>query len=192
VAQNKTAPLSGASKFSLAFWREGVFRRTYTHGGREMEVAGFRARIQHAGRREELGLHTNDREAAARAAVKGVPTVGDVIKGASKTGDIAAITLRGYSPKAFEDKSANGFSKMRKVSPTEAVAAIRAGKWARQIAALRSATGADRDRLKRCLPAFLWAGKFTGRNNKGIESYSGLLCADRDKTGSGDGVRPAS
>lgn len=121
VAQKKTAPLSTASKFSPAFWRDRVFRRTYTHGGEACEVAEFRARIQHAGKREEVGLNTNDREAAARAAAKlysrvkatgwtaalaefapdrasakGVPTVGAVIEAASLSGGVGANTLRGY------------------------------------------------------------------------------------------------
>lgn len=121
VAQKTTAPVSTTSKFSPAFWRDRVFRRTYTHAGEQCEVAEFRARIQHAGRREEIGLNTNDREAAARAAAKlysrvkaagwaialaefapdrsaakGVPTVGDIIKAASESNGLGANTLRGY------------------------------------------------------------------------------------------------
>jgi P4 family phage/plasmid primase-like protien len=61
------------------------------------------------------------------------------------------------------------------------IADIQRGKWARQIAALRSATGDNADKLKKLLPAILWAGKFTTRKNEGIEKFSGLLCADIDK-----------
>jgi len=66
-------------------------------------------------------------------------------------------------------------------TPVDAIEAIRSGKYANQIAALRSATGDARDRQKKLLPALLWAGKFTGRKNTGIETFSGLLCADIDK-----------
>lgn len=65
-------------------------------------------------------------------------------------------------------------------TPAQAVEDIRTGKWEGQIAALRAATGDERDRLKRTLPAFLFAGKFTSRRNEGIEKFSGLLCADVD------------
>ncbi len=120
VAQKKTAPLSTASKFTPAHWRDRVFRRTYQNAGETCEVQEFRARIQHAGRREEIALGTNDKEAASRTAAKlyqrvkaagwtvalaefapdrstakGVPTVGDVIEAASQA-DISASSLRGY------------------------------------------------------------------------------------------------
>ena len=86
-----------------------------------MRGPGVRARIQSAAKREEIGLNTNDREAAARAAAKlysrvkaagwavalaelppdrnaakGVPTVGEVIVAASKSADVGANSLRGY------------------------------------------------------------------------------------------------
>lgn len=121
VAQKKSAPLSTASKFTPAHWRERVFRRTYDHAGQTAEVQEFRARIQHAGRREEIGLGTNDKEAAARAAAKlfsrvkaagwavalaefdpdrntakGVPTVGEVVAAASQSADVSPRSLRGY------------------------------------------------------------------------------------------------
>jgi hypothetical protein len=66
-------------------------------------------------------------------------------------------------------------------TPADAIADIQSGKWSKEIAALRSATGDERDRLKKTLPAFLWAGKFTTRKNDGIEKFSGYLCADVDK-----------
>ena len=66
-------------------------------------------------------------------------------------------------------------------SAAEIIANIQRGNWARQIAALRSVNGDEADRLKKLLPAILWTGKFTARKNAGIESFSGLLCADIDK-----------
>jgi len=66
-------------------------------------------------------------------------------------------------------------------SAAEIIADIQRGKWAMQITALRSATGDNADKLKKLLPAILWAGKFTARKNDGIEIFSGYLCADIDK-----------
>lgn len=66
-------------------------------------------------------------------------------------------------------------------TPADAIADIVSGKWASEISALRSATCDERDRLKKTLPAILWAGKFTSRRNEGIEEFSGLICADVDK-----------
>ncbi len=65
--------------------------------------------------------------------------------------------------------------------PADAIADIQSGKWAKQIAALRNSSGDEADKLKKTLPAFLWAGKFTSRKNGGIEKFSGYLCADIDK-----------
>ncbi len=121
VAQKKSAPLSAASKFTPAHWRERVFRRTYDHAGQTAEIQEFRARIQHAGRREEIALGTNDKEQAARTAAKlytrvkaagwaialaefdpdrntakGVPTVGEVVAAASLSADVSPRSLRGY------------------------------------------------------------------------------------------------
>jgi hypothetical protein len=66
-------------------------------------------------------------------------------------------------------------------TPAVAIADIQSGKWAKEITALRAATGDVRDRLKKLLPAFLWAGKFSTRKNDGVENFSGLICADVDK-----------
>ena len=122
VAKKNSFATFQKSKLSPAYWRERVFRPVYGLKDDRREVLEFWARIQHAGRREAIGLATNDREAASRtaaklysrvkaagwtialaefapdrSAVKGVPTVGEVIEAASKSAaDIAAITLRGY------------------------------------------------------------------------------------------------
>jgi len=65
--------------------------------------------------------------------------------------------------------------------PAAAIADIQSGKWANQIAALRTTTGDEADRLKKQLPGLLWTGTFASRRNEGIESFSGYLCADIDK-----------
>src|ERR1700733_8715835 len=54
-----------ASRFSVEYWRERVFRPTYGHGE---EVLEWYAQIQYRGRREKVGLGTNNKEAASRQA----------------------------------------------------------------------------------------------------------------------------
>jgi hypothetical protein len=66
-------------------------------------------------------------------------------------------------------------------TPAEIIADIQTGRWAKEIAAVRAATGDEAARLKRKLPAVLWSGKFNGRSNKGLIQHSGLICADIDK-----------
>jgi integrase len=121
VAKKNSSATFQKSKLSPAYWRGRVFRPEYGEKGDRREVLEFWARIQHAGRREAIGLATNDREAASRAAaklyqrvksagwtialaefapdrnqVKGVPTVGEVIEAARKSADVGANSLRGY------------------------------------------------------------------------------------------------
>jgi integrase len=121
VAKKSSFATFQKSKLSPAYWRDKVFRPEYGDKGNRIEVSQFYARIQHAGRREAIGLNSNDREAAARIAsklysrvkaagwsvalaefapdkekVKGVPTVGAVVEAASQSPDIGANTLRGY------------------------------------------------------------------------------------------------
>jgi integrase len=57
-----------ASRFTAAYWASRVYRPTYNRNGETFEVAEWYAQIQHAGRREKVGLATNDREAASRKA----------------------------------------------------------------------------------------------------------------------------
>lgn len=66
-------------------------------------------------------------------------------------------------------------------TPAQAFADIQTGKWSKHIAALRSATGDTRTKLKKKLPAFLWSGTFSHRANNGLIKHSGLICADIDK-----------
>jgi integrase len=109
------------SKFAPGYWRARVFRPAYNHGTELKEVQEFWCRIQQGGRREAIGLGTNDKEAAGRVAAKlftrvkaagwavalaefapdrntgkGVPTVGEVIEAASASADVNANSLRGY------------------------------------------------------------------------------------------------
>src|SRR5271156_775684 len=56
-----------ASRFSVEYWRERVFRPTYPDGG---EVLEWYAQIQYRGRREKVGLGTNNKEAASRQATQ--------------------------------------------------------------------------------------------------------------------------
>lgn len=120
VAKKNSFASLQKSKLSPAYWRERVFRPSYGTGTERREVLEFWARIQHAGKREAIGLASNDREAASRIAaklyarikssgwavalaefapdrnqVKGVPTVGELIE-AANAADIGANTLRGY------------------------------------------------------------------------------------------------
>jgi AAA domain/VirE N-terminal domain len=67
-------------------------------------------------------------------------------------------------------------------SAESAVASIQNGRWQTEIDSLRSAVDdANRAFVKRSLPAILWTGKFSVRNNTGCEQFSGLICADIDK-----------
>src|SRR5208282_496398 len=64
-----------ASRFSAVHWLGTVFRPTYTRGGETLEVAEWYAQIQHAGRREKVGLGTNDKQTASRTAARFYQTV---------------------------------------------------------------------------------------------------------------------
>jgi integrase len=75
------------SRFSPAYWREKLLRPTYHRGGSQIEVAEWYCQIQHAGRREKVGLGTNDREAASRKAARFYQTL------RSKGWDVALAEL---------------------------------------------------------------------------------------------------
>lgn len=66
-------------------------------------------------------------------------------------------------------------------TPEDFIRDIQSGRWAKQVAAVRAATGDEAALLKRKLPAVLWGGTFSGRSNKGLIQRSGLICADIDK-----------
>ncbi len=122
MAKESTFATFSTSKFSPTFWAAKVFRPKYAENGIRCEVKQWYARLQHAGRREAIGLGTNDREQAARKAArlyqrvktigweaalaefapdravkKGVPTVGEYIAAASQAADVTPRSLRGYA-----------------------------------------------------------------------------------------------
>lgn len=59
-----------ASRFSVDYWRDRVFRPTYIHDGESSEVLECYVQIQHRGRREKIGLGTNDKAVASRRAAR--------------------------------------------------------------------------------------------------------------------------
>ena len=61
---------ASASRYSVDYWRERLFRRTYDYGSERREIAEWYVQVQHAGRREKIPLNSNNREEAARRATK--------------------------------------------------------------------------------------------------------------------------
>jgi len=59
-----------SSRFSVDYWRDRLFRPTYQNNGATGEVQEWYAQIQFAGRREKVGLATNNKEEAARVAAR--------------------------------------------------------------------------------------------------------------------------
>jgi integrase len=59
-----------ASRFTAGYWSKRLYRPTYTRGGERFEVAQWFARMQHGGRREAIGLGTNNQEESARKAAR--------------------------------------------------------------------------------------------------------------------------
>lgn len=59
-----------ASRFSVDYWRERLFRPAYNSGSERQEVQEWYVQVQHAKRREKVGLATNNKEEAARRATK--------------------------------------------------------------------------------------------------------------------------
>ena len=69
------APIShradtAASKYTVDYWRDKLFRPTYQRGKESHEVQQWYVQIQFGGRREKVGLGSNNREDCARAAAK--------------------------------------------------------------------------------------------------------------------------
>ncbi len=62
--------VNGPSRFSVDYWRDRLFRPTYNSGSERQEVREWYVQVQHAKRREKIGLSTNSREEAARRATK--------------------------------------------------------------------------------------------------------------------------
>lgn len=116
-------PSAKASKFSREYWQERVFRPIYATEDGATAVPEFYAQVQHAGRREKIGLSTNSREEAARRAARlfqtvrakgwdralkefapdkagniNCPTVGQFLSAFEEVAaDAAPRTLRGYA-----------------------------------------------------------------------------------------------
>jgi hypothetical protein len=59
-----------ASRFSVDYWRDRLFRPTYNSGAERQEVQEWYVQVQHAKRREKVGLSTNNKDEAARRASK--------------------------------------------------------------------------------------------------------------------------
>ena len=59
-----------ASRFSVEYWRDRVFRPTYLHDKGSAEVQEWYAQLQFKGRREKIGLGTNNKEEASRRAAR--------------------------------------------------------------------------------------------------------------------------
>lgn len=58
------------SRFSVDYWRDRLFRPTYTSDGERHEVPEWYVQVQHAGQRQKVSLSTNNKEEAARRATK--------------------------------------------------------------------------------------------------------------------------
>src|ERR1043166_263662 len=70
---SKPAPVASGlrrragSKWEPAYWRQRLFKNTYTHNRRRYQVRNWCVKIQHQGRRKTLSLYSSD---AARAAAE--------------------------------------------------------------------------------------------------------------------------
>jgi integrase len=64
----QAAPSSTLSKTDLRYWKDRVFRPTYTRGGVQHQSPNWAVYIQHRGRRHKWSLGTPNREAAAAKA----------------------------------------------------------------------------------------------------------------------------
>lgn len=81
--QNTTAqnPESGkevakqGSRFSATYWMSRIYRPKYLQDGEYIQVSEWFARIQHAGRREAVGLSSNNQEEASRKAARLYSTI---------------------------------------------------------------------------------------------------------------------
>jgi integrase len=119
----RKSPIGQASKFSPQFWAGRIFRPAYTTAdGERREVAEWHMQLQHAGRREKIGLGSNQRDPASRVAASvfaavrskgwaaglaavlpgrsrpaGVPTIGELIAAATKAADVSSRSAKNYA-----------------------------------------------------------------------------------------------
>lgn len=63
------------SRFSATYWMSKIYRPKYLQGGEYIQVSEWFARVQHAGRREAVGLSSNNQEEASRKAAKLYSTI---------------------------------------------------------------------------------------------------------------------
>lgn len=69
-------------------------------------------------------------------------------------------------------------------TPEQIIEQIRAGEWAREVAAIRAETDpTKRGQLKKRLPAVMWGGTFSKRSNDALLVPSGFIGADLDHLG---------
>jgi integrase len=69
VAQrNGTAAVRHVGKTHVDYWKPRVYKRSYQHSGKSIEIPDYYVRIAHLGRREEFPLKTPNMDAAARKA----------------------------------------------------------------------------------------------------------------------------
>ncbi len=87
---------SGFSKTDLRYWKDRVFKPTYTRGGNRHEAPNWAVYIQHRGRRHKWSLGTPNREAATAKAR-------DIFLSLQAQGWDA--TIQHYRPKLVEKKS---------------------------------------------------------------------------------------
>jgi integrase len=95
-ASSVQASASSLSKTDLRYWKDHVFKPTYTRGGTRHEAPNWAVYIQHRGRRHKWSLSTPNREAAAAKAR-------DIFLSLQATGWEA--TIQKYRPKLVEKKS---------------------------------------------------------------------------------------
>jgi len=60
----------GASRFTVDYWRTKLFRPVYGSGKKRYEVQEWYLQVQHEGRREKVGLGSNNKEEAGRRAAQ--------------------------------------------------------------------------------------------------------------------------
>jgi len=69
-ADERKQPEIRPSRFTVEYWREKIFRPSYSHQDESHPVQEWYAQIQHGGRREKVGLGSNNKEDASRRAAR--------------------------------------------------------------------------------------------------------------------------
>ena len=100
MSKNRPRTRLGAFRFRVDYWKNRVFRNTYTYKGRLARVRGWSVKIQYRCRRRTISLHSPRRAGAAREAARAYRTI--VTRGwtaltstrASQSSPAAKITIR--------------------------------------------------------------------------------------------------